>query len=66
MVKLLIYNSVSLSQKKKKKGMSVSTQTNEILITIVVNCNQDFVVLVVHYVVFKTIINENSNTETKE
>jgi hypothetical protein len=64
MVKLLIYNSVSLSQKKKKKH--VSTQTNEILITIVVNCNQDFVVLVVNYVVFKTIINENSNTETKE
>jgi hypothetical protein len=64
MVKLLIYNSVSLSQKKKKKN--VSTQTNEILITIVVNCNQDFVVLVVNYVVFKTIINENSNTETKE
>jgi hypothetical protein len=46
--------------------MSVSIQTNEILITIVVNCNQDFVVLVVNYVVFKTIINENSNTETKE
>jgi hypothetical protein len=64
MVKLLIYNSVSLSQ--KKKSMSVSTQTNEILITIVVNCNQDFMVLVVNYVVFKTIINENSNTETKE
>jgi hypothetical protein len=64
MVKLLIYNSVSLSQKKKKKH--VSTQTNEILITIVVNCNQDFVVLVVNYVVFKTIINKNSNTETKE
>jgi hypothetical protein len=66
MMKLLIYNSVSLSQKKKKKSMSVSIQTNEILITIVVNCNQDFVVLVVNYVVFKTIINENSNTETKE